>query len=328
LLAIFAGVDPICINQNNDQEKSSQVQLMATIFQSAELVIGWLGGEDEKITLAFDTFQMLSDGLWEVLLARDDYRTERAAGAFLATHPILCQVDDDCGPADSSPADSAIQMNRRWAAVDFVLKLPYWERIWIFQEAVLASRLLLVCPSRALDFNTVSDAGRGMCRIRESWSDEKPSFVPIELWPIFMLPILRWSRVMTIDYIKDLLYDPRSPDENPGRMSLAFDPLTANALSDVMTGLKATNPKDYIYVMLGLNGMHIVPDYRTSTPVYVVYVDYVRAWVSKLSRPLHSWRPGSGYHGKLAFLSHQCRHRLFRLSAGISKLGTKLSRCF
>ncbi|KAK0624310.1 heterokaryon incompatibility protein-domain-containing protein, partial [Immersiella caudata] len=36
-------VDAVCINQDDDAEKSSQVQQMGRIYRSAELVIAWLG---------------------------------------------------------------------------------------------------------------------------------------------------------------------------------------------------------------------------------------------------------------------------------------------
>ena len=53
-------VDSICINQADLQERGSQVQLMSTLYQSAELVIGWVGAaEPERILLAFDAILVL-----------------------------------------------------------------------------------------------------------------------------------------------------------------------------------------------------------------------------------------------------------------------------
>jgi heterokaryon incompatibility protein (HET) len=42
-------VDAICINQNDDQEKSEQVWNMLLIFQKASRVIAWLGAAQEDV---------------------------------------------------------------------------------------------------------------------------------------------------------------------------------------------------------------------------------------------------------------------------------------
>jgi Heterokaryon incompatibility protein (HET) len=81
--AFHLRADALRINQNNDKEKSSQVQLMGTIFQSAALFIAWLGTEDEMITLAFDTLEMVYDGLWKVLQSDFWGETEKSC-------PLVC----------------------------------------------------------------------------------------------------------------------------------------------------------------------------------------------------------------------------------------------
>ncbi|KAF1964604.1 heterokaryon incompatibility, partial [Bimuria novae-zelandiae CBS 107.79] len=46
-------VDAICINQNDDAEKSEQVQRMWEIYSGADLVIAWLGKEQAYTKRAF-----------------------------------------------------------------------------------------------------------------------------------------------------------------------------------------------------------------------------------------------------------------------------------
>lgn len=50
-------VDAICINQEDDQEKSWQVKSMAQIYKHGSKVIAWLGEHDEYVDLAFDTLE-------------------------------------------------------------------------------------------------------------------------------------------------------------------------------------------------------------------------------------------------------------------------------
>lgn len=50
---LYLWVDALCINQQDKQEKSQQVAYMLQIYQRAERVTAWLGGDDEDNTLAF-----------------------------------------------------------------------------------------------------------------------------------------------------------------------------------------------------------------------------------------------------------------------------------
>lgn len=45
-------VDAVCINQRNDEEKSSQVAMMAAIYEHATLVVSWLGEGQEHVNAA------------------------------------------------------------------------------------------------------------------------------------------------------------------------------------------------------------------------------------------------------------------------------------
>ena len=52
-------VDAICIDQKNDDEKGSQIQLMAKIFSKATRVLVWLGKERDNSDTAFKKIHQL-----------------------------------------------------------------------------------------------------------------------------------------------------------------------------------------------------------------------------------------------------------------------------
>jgi hypothetical protein len=52
-------VDTICIEQENADEKSEQMKLMARIYRQANRVLCWLGEDDPSIDPAFDALEML-----------------------------------------------------------------------------------------------------------------------------------------------------------------------------------------------------------------------------------------------------------------------------
>jgi hypothetical protein len=56
--------DQICINQDDYNERSSQIQFMHTIYKSAARVLVWLGEDDDGVAQsAFDLLQDLYEGL-------------------------------------------------------------------------------------------------------------------------------------------------------------------------------------------------------------------------------------------------------------------------
>ncbi|QDS75368.1 hypothetical protein FKW77_002406 [Venturia effusa] len=55
-------VDSICIDQENYEERSLQVQRMATIYRQAEKVLVWLGNDDGFAGPAFKSLRMMAEG--------------------------------------------------------------------------------------------------------------------------------------------------------------------------------------------------------------------------------------------------------------------------
>jgi len=109
-------VDALCINQDDDLEKGSQVALMESIYSQAEVVLAYLGGPSDDSELVFDLLQQYAS------LGGSDSAKE-AFKAFLS----------------SSDAENY------WAALTAFLARPYWSRLWIMQEVILSSRVSLLC---------------------------------------------------------------------------------------------------------------------------------------------------------------------------------------
>ncbi|GAW23562.1 hypothetical protein ANO14919_131290 [Xylariales sp. No.14919] len=101
-------VDAVCINQDDLDERSSQVQLMQRIYSGASQVVVWLG------PLKKDYEQIM-----EVI---------RTLGRDSTLHwTAIPTVDDGLFPLYG------------------FLRHPWWSRIWTVQEAVLAKQLVYYC---------------------------------------------------------------------------------------------------------------------------------------------------------------------------------------
>jgi len=103
-------IDAICINQQDDFEKSHQVAQMGEIYKSADSVIVWLGecedGDDSH--LVAELFLTLSSGSFE----------------------------DSPFPPPGREADRLLN-----AGIKFVMNREWWARLWVVQEVLLAKKL-------------------------------------------------------------------------------------------------------------------------------------------------------------------------------------------
>ncbi|KAF2444027.1 HET-domain-containing protein [Karstenula rhodostoma CBS 690.94] len=95
---VMLWVDAICINQQDHEEKSSQVQAMGQIYSLASRLSVWLGPPSDDSTLAMSALQEFSH-------------------------------DNPFSKLSISPEQSV--------AIDFLLNRAWWFRAWIIQEVAL-----------------------------------------------------------------------------------------------------------------------------------------------------------------------------------------------
>ena len=120
-------VDAICINQSNNAEKSHQVMLMRDIYANASRVVIWIGGPDDLSDLAFDTLKRFA-------------------------------ADDRTSDGSATYRDIQDTVRERRAAVQLFIERPYFVRMWIIQEVVVAKKATIRCGSLHLDFDKLQTA--------------------------------------------------------------------------------------------------------------------------------------------------------------------------
>lgn len=107
-------IDAICIDQNDFDERPVQIRLIGNIYSRAQAVRIWLGEAADD-----------SDGSMEVL---------RQIFDAIPFHKLrLC--------------------NRRARSEDFlplgkIFQRPWWHRVWVIQEFVLARQAIMVCGTK------------------------------------------------------------------------------------------------------------------------------------------------------------------------------------
>ena len=123
-------VDALCINQEDDDEKSAQIRFMGLIYRMASSVKIWLGKYDEEAQLLRDLDQ-LSRHLQTV-------------------------------------SESDVVHARK--AVDGLIALPWFGRRWVIQEGVSNSNTLVLCGDASMQWiRFLKVSLRKTCRVRHCY---------------------------------------------------------------------------------------------------------------------------------------------------------------
>jgi hypothetical protein len=115
--------DAICINQDDNKEKSRQIRLIAQVFQSAAFLIAYLGQEEGGSDPALRTLMQI-----------------RAKEANLKEWPKSLL------PMPSWEENGIPSTNDKvWKVIGTLFSRKWFRRVWIIQEVVAAASIKVVC---------------------------------------------------------------------------------------------------------------------------------------------------------------------------------------
>ena len=139
-------IDAVCINQSDLQEKASQVHIMGDIFRRALFVLGSLGAHADRSELLFRTvFRPASDATYR-------WRREILGASFTSHDRASPAIDPrKLTLLDVAPRQVDIDNHNvlRAAATAFA-KRPFWSRVWILQEYLLATYVVFLCGEHSI----------------------------------------------------------------------------------------------------------------------------------------------------------------------------------
>ncbi|OCL02585.1 HET-domain-containing protein [Glonium stellatum] len=123
-------IDAVCIDQSNIDERNAQIQHMTEIYRNTKVLI-WLGAGSKAIDNAFD----ILDHIHNRITIFDKKADEKL---------IL-------GLEDTAQEPLAELPNR-----------PWFRRVWIIQEAMVAKSAVVYCGKRAHIWVAYDDASKGI----------------------------------------------------------------------------------------------------------------------------------------------------------------------
>jgi heterokaryon incompatibility protein (HET) len=123
--------DAISINQEDSRERSREVSRMTDIYEAAVSVAICLGEGDAESDMAMDFIMELQ-------------RTSFSWNMSMPADAIKSQIKETFGTEEYA---------HKWASVYELLRRPYFSRLWIVQEMVLASTPIVLCGDRGIAWN-------------------------------------------------------------------------------------------------------------------------------------------------------------------------------
>ena len=138
--SILLWVDAICINQTDVAERNRQVGLMRRIFNHASQVTAWLGEEDTDTKSAFSLVEKISAVTTSVTpeAVRDNFWTP----LFMENMGL--------------PRLPSVQ----WYTLSKLFGRPYFKRIWVVQEIVVAKNAVARYGSLTIRWEHIEHVGR------------------------------------------------------------------------------------------------------------------------------------------------------------------------
>ncbi|KAJ4250157.1 hypothetical protein NW762_011970 [Fusarium torreyae] len=138
--------DALCINQNDPEERASQILRMGDIYTLAQRVIVWLGPEAANSNIAIDAIERLS--------AQIDFST---FDTDAKDNTLNVEYGCDAWVKDRNMALPLTQAE--WRAIADFLSRNWFKRLWVRQEITLAnSNAIVMAGGRIVEWNRLVGA--------------------------------------------------------------------------------------------------------------------------------------------------------------------------
>ncbi|KAF2269756.1 hypothetical protein CC78DRAFT_452837 [Lojkania enalia] len=260
--------DIICIDQDTHLEKRIQIRLLRRIYQTADIVIAWLGGGNDSSDRAITTLLQM-----------------KAATMNLETWP------DTLPPIPLSWGGKNLpsSLDPVWKDIEKLLSRDWFKRSWIVQELILGSNVSVLCGEWSLPWEDFFSAIK---TCRSALESESSSAIHTGLSinctdAAYALGLTRESRLLLSDHIFGHKY-------------------RLLELLELFAYTEATLERDKIFSLLGLSldckGPAFDPDYESNfeTVIRRYATEFIRQGytMSLLSRaglsksyPFSTWLP-------------------------------------
>ena len=268
-------VDAICINQNDKKEKSSQVQMMAKIYEKSVGVLVWLGPVADESDAAMEKLRDIGEKAIDA--GMQDFRTTDMPNWF--NSDLEDRLQRLKTSLDGLAEREGLEIFH--PALIPLSKRTYWTRIWVLQEFSIHKTAMIQCGSKILDVTTFGTA-LNFCAFAR-WTLSSRHKLEDYRDPKSKLRSVSGSANSPSGAPNQLFGARRRYYSETGERENLWSLLERTCMSDsAVLPLNATDPRDKIYGLLGLatdsEQLCILPDYEKS--IIEVYTDISRKLIT------------------------------------------------
>jgi hypothetical protein len=274
-------VDAICINQQDDLEKSDQILKMGRIYEKARKTIVWLGPAEHDSDKQMKYISKLGkdSGIFQFYGPGNNLR--KMISDQLGIERRNCVDSRGLSMRGYLQALSDYKVFRELKGLDLFLKRAWWTRAWVLQEFVKSNYVEFHCGLARISEDRLCPAIEAIAGYwyhlqdfaerygRNSFSSSQRAV---------------WNYRFAL-YHSDMVRERKSSQEkNALFRHVRGEKASQSQLGTVLESFSgptiyATDPRDRIWALLGLSYDHlelgIVPDYSQSTEK--VYINTTRA---------------------------------------------------
>jgi hypothetical protein len=177
-------IDQLCINQDDLDERSQQVQLMRYIYSNARRVLVWLGSDDNMQAKRAKELISTISKVWHIRIGSSYF-------------PKNEDLELQGLPLREAPV---------WQDLEQMFGNPYFERIWVVQECRVASNLLILWGTEEISWTEFSHTVHWSQEHYASYPDTDGLGSPM----LGIMPLALTTPNNTVDYGLNLLLFTRS----------------------------------------------------------------------------------------------------------------------
>jgi len=127
-------IDAVCIDQSNSTEKAHQIAAMPRIYSQAQEVLCWLGAEADGSGRLVDSLPSMAQR------ARQEFHPQFEKRGHKGN--VSISIEDD----------------ELWISIIPFFLRPWFHRLWVVQEILMARELVLVCGKKTISWDALVEA--------------------------------------------------------------------------------------------------------------------------------------------------------------------------